>query len=448
MTLTLSAPRGHLLTGHLPEFSRDLLGFLTRCARDHGDIVPLRIGPLRAYLLSRPDLVEHVLLTHSKDFRKSPAYRLILSRVVGDGLVTSDGEVWRRQRRLVQPAFHRERIAAYAEAMVDRADRAVAHWREGEVRDVHGEMMRLTLEIVCRALFKADVSDAVRDVGEALSVAREEANTRLNTLLFLVPAFVPTPGNLRLKRAVRRLDRVVYGLIEQRRAKGDGDDDLLGMLLRARDEGSGMTDRQLRDELMTLFLAGHETTAIALTWAFYLLAQHPEAEATLHAELASVLRGGRPTADDAARLVYTEHVIWETLRLYPPVIALGRQALRDCEIGGVPIRKGSILLLSQWVLHRDPRYFTDPERFDPGRWADGLAARLPRFAYFPFGGGPRSCIGASFAMLEAVLVLATIAHRYRLRIAPEERVGLDPSATLRPKGGLRMVLAARHHPTA
>jgi cytochrome P450 len=472
---------------------RDPLAFLTQCAREYGDFVPLRLGLRRGFLLNHPDLIEEVLVTQQRNFVKSPAVRRL--RVLGNGLVSSEGGFWRRQRRLMQPAFHRRRIAAYGEAMVALTERmldgptapsgaagaragatagaraagaegqgpdgATGGWRDGEARDVLPEMMGLTMAIVTRTLFGADVPAAAQGIGPALTEIGEHFNSRIYSLLFWLPDWVPTPGNLRVARAIRRLDAVIYSLIG-RAAAGDGSgaggDDLLSLLLHAQDEdGSRMTDRQLRDEVMTLFLAGHDTTSLALSWTWYLLAQHPQAEARLHAELAEVLGDRAPTVADLPRLRYAEHVITEALRLYPPVWAISREALADCRIGGRHVPRGSLLTISPWVLHRDSRFFDEPEEYRPERWAEspieseGLTAdsrhtpakRLPRFAFFPFGGGPRVCIGNTFAMMEAVLVLATIAQRFRLTAVPGHPVVPQPYVTLRPRSGIKMVLHRR-----
>jgi cytochrome P450 len=470
---------------------RDPLAFLTRCAREYGDFVSLQFGLRRGFLLSHPDLIEEVLVTQHRNFVKGAAVRRL--RVIGNGLVSSEGELWRRQRRLMQPAFHRRRIAAYGESMVTLTERmldgptvplgapaaarstspsaagqgpagATGGWRDGEVRDVLPEMMSLTMAIVTRTLFGADVPAAAQGIGPALTEIGEHFNSRLYSLLYWLPDWVPTPANVRVGRAIRRLDAVIYALIDRGRAAAAGErngsesDDLLSLLLHAQDEdGSRMTDRQLRDEVMTLFLAGHDTTSLALSWTWHLLSQSPQAEARLHAELAEVLGGRAPTVADLPRLPYAEHVITEALRLYPPAWALGREALADCDIGGRRVPRGAHLTISPWVLHRDPRFFDEPEVFRPERWADSpaesggptedsrqrLAKRLPRFAFFPFGGGPRVCIGNAFAMMEAVLVLATIAQRFHLTALPGHPVVPRPYVTLRPESGIKMVLHRR-----
>jgi cytochrome P450 len=450
-------PKGQFPTGNLPEFSRDRLGFLTACAREYGDFVPFRLGPRPFVLLSHPDYVEYVLVANNDNFRKH--YLLRMNRLLlGNGLLTSEGDLWRRQRRLAQPAFHRQRIAAYGEVMVEYAERMLATWRDGEVRDVHADMTRLTLEIVAKTLFDADVAGEAGHVGAALEVVMETFIARMDSLLML-PESVPTPTNLRLQRAVRQLDEIVYGIIAHRRASGEDRGDpsasseqvrfagqaLLSMLLRARDEDDGgrMTDKQLRDETMTLFLAGHETTAIALSWTWYLLARHPEVVAKLEAELDATLGGRAPTVADLPRLPYAGMVVSEAMRLYPPAYAFGREAIGDCEIGGHRVTAGTTVIMSPWVLHRDRRFYDEPEAFDPDRWAHGLARRLPKYAYFPFGGGPRVCIGASFATMEATLLLAAIARRFRLALASDAPITPQPAITLRPKDGIRVLLRAR-----
>jgi cytochrome P450 len=424
---------------------RDSLGFMTRAAREHGDVVSLRFGPNRAVLVSHPDLVEQVLVTERRTFPKNRAVKLI-GRVTGEGLVVSEGEHWRRQRRLIQPAFHHARIAAYADTMVAFTQRRLSTWADGETRDLHEELMGLTLEIVCKTLFDADVSrEAESEVGQAVSMADESLDRVLTSFQFFLPEWVPVPANVRVRRAVRRLDAVLYRIIEEHRSSGLDRGDLLSTLLRARDEDDGthMSDRQLRDEAMTLFLAGHETTSNALTWALYLLSQNPSAEAALHAELDQVLGGRAPTFEDVPRLAYTENVVSETLRLFPPAPALGREAAGDTELGGYPVRKRTDVILSQWVIQRDQRWFDEPDQFRPERWEGDLARRIPRFAYFPFGGGQRTCIGSSFATMEATTLLATIAQRFRLRLVPGHPAEPQARFTLRPAHGMRMVLEAR-----
>jgi cytochrome P450 len=429
-------PKGRFLTGHLAELKRDALDLYTRSAREFGDCVLLRFGLKRVYLLSHPDLIEQVL--HSRNFVKHYALRMN-RRLLGNGLLSSDGDFWLRQRRLMQPAFLRERITTYADSMVELAERLANTWQPGATRDVYADMRQLTLEIAARTLFGAEATGQGPAVHKALQAAMDSFNNRIFSVLRLPESF-PTPANLRAGRAIKRLDKILYGIIERSRADGKKDD-LLSILLHARDEeGTGMTDKQLRDEAMTLFLAGHHTTALALTWGWYLLAQHPEVMEQLRAELRTVLGGRAPTAADLPHLRYTEMVVQEVMRLRPPAYIIGRQAVEACEIGGYHLPAGGTVLMSQWVVQRDPRWWDDPERFYPGRWADGLAKRLPRYAYFPFGGGPRICIGNLFAMMEATLVLATLARNYTVKLVPGPPVRPKPRLTLAPDRGIEVVL--------
>ena len=436
-------PRGHFLVGNLPEFARDILGFLTTCARDYGDMSYLRLAGYDVFLLNHPDLVDVVLRKDRDNFVKHSFFWRHVTAIFGNGLLTSEGDFWLRQRRLAAPAFHPDRIATYGDTMVAYADRLVDGWTDGEVRDVHRDMMRLTMEIVAKTLFDADVERDVEEVGRAFEVALKEIAGRIRRP-FRIPDGVPTPGNLRYRRGVQRLDRLVWRVIAERRADPRDRGDLLSMLMSARDdEGQAMSDVQLRDELVTLFLAGHETTAISLSWTWHLLAQHPLVKDCLVAELFEVLDRRPATVADLPRLPYTDAVVKESMRLYPPAYVLGREAIEDCEIGGYNVPARATIYMSPWVLHRDPRWFVEPEKFLPERWLDGLAARLPRFAYMPFGGGPRVCIGDRFAMMEAVLILATISRRYRLERTSDAEIVPFPSITLRPEGGVWMRLSQR-----
>lgn len=438
-----SGPKGHFLIGNLTQYRRDPLGFVTDCARRYGDIVRVQFLDARGYLLHHPSHIEHVLSTHSRDFIKPGLFRAyFLRRILGGGLLTSDGETWQSSRRLVQPVFHRERINAYGEIIVAYAGRMLTGWREGEIRNIHQEMLRLTMEISAKTLFDADVTNEADAVGTAFEYFYERLAAF--NLRWYLDNLLPTPGRRSYDRNAKRLDELVYDFIRRRREAGDTDrGDLLSMLLQARDEdGNSFSDRQLRDEVMTLFLAGHETTALALVWTWYLLAQHEEAERKLHAELDRVLGGRTPTVTDLPQLRYAEMVIKEALRLYPPAWCVGREAARDCEIGGNRVARGEQVYMYQWVTHRDTRFFERPEDFIPERWTNNLEKRLPRFAYFPFGGGPRQCIGNNFAMMEAVLLLATIARKFRLRLVPGQVITLLPSITLRPKNGIKVALEA------
>ncbi len=429
--------------GNLREFSADRLGTLARWGRDYGDVVSARLGPKRAIFLYHPDLVEEVLVHQNRKFIKH--FRLRQAKMtLGEGLLTSEGEFWRAQRKLMQPAFHRDRIAAFGDVMVEFAERSIGSWSDGETRDILVDMMRLTLEIVAKALFGAELGDEWTEVSAAMeTLMRNFAASTARPLV--LPRWLPIPSNLRSAAAVRRLDRVLFQIIARRRQGGEDRGDLLSMLLHARDDESGrrMTDRQLRDECMTLFLAGHETTANALSWAWYLLARNPEAEARLHEELDRVLAGRSPTFADLPHLTYTDSVVNESLRLFPPAWMPGREPIEPVDLGGYPIARGTTIFMPASVIHRDPRWFDDGDAFRPERWADGLLQRIPRYAYFPFGGGPRICIGNNFALMEAALVLATIAGRYRLRLAPHAVVEPLASMTLRPAHGLEMSVHKR-----
>jgi cytochrome P450 len=424
-------------------FGSDILGALTMVHAKYGDFVRTRL-PMQLYFVSDPGCIEEILLKKADAFRKDRTSRL-LARVVGNGLLVSEGEPWRRQRRLVQPAFHHRQLQSYAALMVGAIERAMAGWRGGEVRDLHAEMMAVTLSIVAESLFGADVSAAASDIGGIIGELMEAFGKVLGLKVrFQPPAWVPTAANRRLRATKHRIDTLILGIIEARKASHETRDDLLSLLIHARDEAGGqMTDAQVRDEAIVLFLAGHETTALALTYALYLLATHPESQARLADELARVLGGRSPGLGDLDALVLTEAVVLESMRLYPPAWGIAREALTPVEIGGYAFPKGAEFVMSPWVVHRDARIFDDPGAFKPERWQNDLQHRLPRFAYFPFGGGPRVCIGNRFAMMEAKLVLASAVQRFRFEPTPETAVRLFPSVTLRPRAGIRMRIAER-----
>ncbi|HEX7698929.1 MAG TPA: cytochrome P450 [Candidatus Acidoferrum sp.] len=417
------------------------LEYFTKIAREYGDIAGLRILNFRSIFINHPDLIEEVLVTNARKYSKGRVLRAN-RHVFGEGLLTSEGDFWLRQRRLAQPAFHRARIASYAATMVEYTQRMLNGWRGGEERDAHQEMMRLTLQIVGKTLFDADVERDAQHVGKSLELLLEIGANFRRTIF--VPHWLPTPTNLRVKREVAQIEKILYRIIGERRASGRDTGDLLSMLLSAQDEdGSRMTDRQLRDEAITLFLAGHETTASTLSWTWWLLAQNPAVEAKLLAELDAVLGDRVPSLDDLPRLAYTGHVITESLRLYPAAWGMARLAVEDHEIAGYPVTKGMGVAMAQWVVHRDPRWYDAPEEFQPERWEDDLWKRLPRFAYFPFGGGPRQCIGNAFALMEATLILATIARKFRLRLVANHPVAPLASITLRPRYGVGVTLESR-----
>jgi cytochrome P450 len=437
-------PKGAPIMGVMRDFNHDQLSFIERCRDEYGDVVWMRFLYVPAIFLYHPDDVEYVLVTNAKNFIKSMSLRSnFFQRLVGNGLLTSQGEEWKRQRRLSQPAFHRERVASYGQVMVDYTARLTAKWNVGENRDIHRDMMRLTLEIVVQCLFSADVSSDVDHVGSTLKeLVRPFASQA--TLGWILNNRLPTPTHLRFHALAKKIDRVVYRIISERRASGEDKGDLLSMLLAARDEdGSQMNDRQLRDEVMTLFLAGHETTALTLAWTWYLLGTHPEVEKKFHTEIDEVLGGRAATMADLSQLKYTEQIAKECMRLYPPAYGLGREAINDCEIGGYPVPAGTQVFMFQWATQRDPRYYDEPEAFRPERWTEDFIEQLPKYAYFPFGGGPRVCIGASFAMMEIILCLAAIGQKFRLEIDREHPVSIFPAMSLRPKDGIRVGVRSR-----
>lgn len=427
--------------GNLLPLSRDILGFVQRCVHEHEELVEVKIMGHAFYIATHPALIEEVLVTKNQHFIKDKGLREFAKPVFGTGLLTSDGDFWLRQRRLAQPAFHRQRIAAYSEVMTGFTERALVHWRDGEVRDIHDAMMKLTLEIVAKTLFDQEENAEVEEIATALDAImdRFDNNGLLSLVENLIGRKLPTPIQRRYRQAVFRLNDIVNAVIAQRRTQHEDKGDLLGMFLAARDEeGNGMSDKQLRDECKTMFLAGHETTALTLSWTLWLLHHHPDAKAKLQAELAQVLAGRTPTPADLPHLRYTERVLQESMRLYPPAWTLEREATCDVEIGGYHIPKGHNILISQYAVQRDPRWYPDPERFDPDRWENDLLKRLPKFAYFPFGGGPRLCIGQQFAQMEAMLMLATILQRVDLTLTPGQRIVPQPSITMRPRYGLKM----------
>ncbi len=438
------------------EFRTNSLAYITRMARTYGDVVRLRLGPADTYLVSHPGYVHQLLVDDADKVHKTDLLKKVLGPSLGQGLLLNEDESWRKQRRMVQPAFHARRIEGYAGVMLDFVTRMEREWQSGQrqpgqVRDAHHDMMRLTLGVVAKTLFDADVSGEADRVGAAITAGLETSNNEFRRLIPL-PGWLPTPNRRRAEASRRTIDEVVMDFIRARRASGEDRGDLLSMLLMAVDEGGegdrggSMTDKQVRDEAFTLFVAGHETTANALTWTWYLLSQNPAAAEALHEELGRVLAGRAPTLHDLPDLPYTDAVIKESLRLYPPAWTVARQPIVDVEVGGYTIPAGHGILISQYVLHRDARYFAEPEQFRPERWLDGLEKRLPRYAYFPFGAGPRVCIGNSFALMEARLVLAEMAQHFAPRLAPGRTghiVSPEPLITLRPRGGMPMVIERR-----
>lgn len=434
----LARVRGLPFIGSSIGLARDPLGFLERVAC-RGDVVEFGMLGDRVILFNHPDAIEE-LLVGKRDKLVKDRFTRELSIGLGKGLLVSEGAFWRKQRRLVQPAFHRQRIEAYAAVMVEYTERAIASWRDGETRSTHEDMMRLTLDIVARTLFSVDIGEVARKIGWAIELLMH----RFSGFGAAIPYELPTPANYRARRAIATLDEIVYGIIRERRRSGEDTGDLLSMLLAATSEdGGGMDDEQVRDESVTLLLAGHETTALALTYAFHLLGKNPHAYDRLRQEIDEVVGDRSATSADVPKLRWADAIIREAMRLYPPAWAVGREAIAPCRIAGIDIPEGTQLWASQWTVHRDARWFPEPLAFRPERWAGDLAKHLPRFAYFPFGGGPRICIGNAFAMMEAVLILVTIARRFTLLPADRRPLHLVPSITVRPKGAVRMIVAKR-----
>jgi len=442
-------PRGHLILGSLPDARRDPIGLFMNARANYGDLVRFRFGPITAHLVSSPAGANHVLAENNKNYGKNTRGFDQLRLILGNGLLTSQGDFWKRQRRLAQPAFHRNRIAGFAASMVRAAEQCSVRWAEepGPI-DVHAEMMRLTLQIVGETLLGFDPTSAAVEVSQALDFLLHLANDRM-TRLFPLPIKLPTAEHRQLRASLAQLDKVVLRVIAERRAASgkasDESSDLISMLMQARDvdTGEAMTDAQLRDEAMTIFLAGHETTANALTWTFFLLSRHPSVEREVSAELQRELGGRSPTAADLPRLRYTKMVLEEAMRLYPPAWIISRSVIDDDEIDGCLIPAGSIIFASPYVIHRHPGVFENPEGFDPERFAPERLQALPKGAYFPFGGGPRQCIGNGFAIMEGQLLLATLLQKFRLDLVPGYLAQPVPSVTLRPKHGMPMNLHPR-----
>ena len=425
-------------------FPFDPLAFGVDIAREFGDIAHYTLGPLHIYQLNHPDLVRQILIVEAEKFHKPSIIKRAFRPFAGDGLFTSDDAIWKQQRQLMQPAFHHRQLAAYGDVMSAHTRSMIDSFADGDTRDIGAEMMGLTLSIVVKSLFGADLARQASEMSRPMLAVLDAVNQRLNSVL-RIPSWIPTGRNRRERQAVTELEATLQVLIRTRRASTEGRDDLLSVLLAAVDEESGarMSDRQLRDEVMTLFLAGHETTANALTWAWYLLSRHPEVEEKLADELRHVLAGRTPSVSDFAALPYTEMVIREVLRLYPPAPGLAREPIEDVTIGGYDVPKGSLVVVNIYAIQRDGRFFPDPERFDPERFAPGWEARIPRYAYLPFGGGPRVCIGNGFALMEARLILAMVAQHYKLSLEFNEAIRPIQLVTLRPSAPIRMKLEQR-----
>lgn len=439
-TLYPPGPQGDPLLGCLRPIARDTLGFLTQTARVYGDLVHFKALHKHIYLLNSPDAIQQVLVEQSDNIRKGPALRRNTYMAFGDGLLTSEGALHDRQRRLIQPAFHPKRVEGYFDAMLASTDALLATWRHNTTRDLHADMTALTITITTRALFGADVSALAGELGAAVGQGMEILGRRIAKPPALrMPDAIPTAENQLRQQILALLNGTIYEIIAARREAPEDHGDLLSLLLLAQDaDGAGMSDQQIRDEVMTIFLAGHETTANALAWTLDLIARHPAVEQQMAAEIALVLGDRTPTLDDLARLIYTECVFREALRLYPPAWATSRQSLAALTVCGWTIPAGSTLVISPYAMHHNPRYFAEPEQFDPERFSEARRGTIPRYAYFPFGAGARGCIGAHFAMTEALLILARIYQRFRLVSDHARQIALDPLITLRPKDGVSL----------
>ncbi|MBI4747359.1 MAG: cytochrome P450 [Acidobacteria bacterium] len=438
-------PRRTFPGGNYLAFQRDPLHFFKNLSDKYGDLAHVRLGMEDVIVVNNPEYIKEILVTNHQNFTKSRGLERA-KNLLGEGLLTSEGDFHRRQRRLSQPAFHRDRIASYGKVMVERALQMRETWQEGVPIDVAQEMMHVTLAIVAKTLFDANVDSEADEIGEALTTSLELF------VKFMVMPFgeliqkLPLPANKRFAKAKERLDATIYRIIEERRKMVEDRGDLLSMLLLAQDaegDGTGMTNEQLRDEVLTLFLAGHETTANALTWTLYLLSQNPEVEAKLQAEVDAILNGRAPTVAEMPQLKYAEMVLAESMRLYPPAWVIGRRNKTAYQIGDYFIPPRSIFIMSQYVTHRDPRFFDRPEVFDPQRWTPEARSLRPKFSYFPFGGGPRLCIGESFAWMEGILVLATIIQRWQLQLVAGHQIETQALITLRPKHGMKMYPESR-----
>jgi cytochrome P450 len=442
----------------LNQFMRDPISTLMNIAYQYGEISHFKFGRRHIYLVNNPEQIENILIRDHKNFIKSRGLQ-VSRRLLGEGLVTSEGEYHDRQRRIIQPAFHPTRVKSYGQIMVDYAEHMSERWQDETIVDIHREMMHMTSAIIAKSVLGSDIVDAESDrVNNALLTSMKYFNRVLMPFGEVIGKIPILPINKNFRSAKNTLDSIVYRMIKEHRSdlgteknKHHDGYDLLHALIDAQDPDAGiepMSDTQLRDEVMTIFLAGHETTANALTWTFYLLSQNPEVEHKLHNELHSVLGNDTtrlPTIEDIPKLEYTEKVFRESMRLYPPAWTLGRQALTDYTMidNNYVIPKGSIILMSQYVMHRNPRYFSNAEEFDPDRWTKDFKSSLPRFTYFPFGGGIRGCVGEPLAWIEGILVLATICRKWKMQHDPSHIVELKPLITLRPKYGMRMKLTRR-----
>ena len=442
----IDVPGAVPLLGHLRGFKQRPLETMAGWWRQYGDALRFRLGPKTLHLFSHPDLAEEILVQQADRFVKvyDPQRPVGLALVLGNGLVTGSGEVWKRHRRIIQPVFHRSRMAAMADRMAQVGEQRIAGWasHEGRPVDIAAEMMQLALEVISQTMFTTSMAEHIDRISHALRVSLKYAFDSFHNPLHL-PSWVPTQRNREFRSVMQFLDGLIYGLLVERRRTGITHGDLLDLLLQACDEetGAGMSDQELRDEALTIFAAGHETTANALAWTWYLLATHPEAKARFHEEVDRVLQGRTPNAEDLQHLPYTRAIFDESLRLYPPAPAVQRKAATSTTVGGLPLPAGALVLVGTYNLHRHPAFWTTPDRFLPERWLNGERP-VSRYAYLPFGAGPRACVGIHFASVEGPLLLALIGRRYDLQLA-QETVEPELMVTLRPKGGISMMLQPR-----
>jgi cytochrome P450 len=444
---TITGPEGYPFIGVFPKLKKDALGFFKQTARDHGGIALLDFGRRQVFLVTDPDCIKHILQDNYRNYIRGSSVstaRLLL----GNGLALNNGESWLRQRRLMQPAFHRQRLDQLSQRIVELTEETAVRWQQyaasGQAVDVNDEMMKLTLQIVVKSMFSEDISDRLDELSHAFDIAQHFIYWyRRNPLA--MPLWLPTPANRRFLQARKQVDKIIYDLIAKRRQQPNEANDLLDMLLAARDEetGEGMSDEQLRDEIVTIFFAGHETTVTMLTWTWYILTTNSQAEADLQAELTAVLHGNPPSFSDLPQLDYTERLLYETMRIYTPTWIFAREAVADDVVQGYALKAGSSLLISSYVTHHNPEFWPQPETFDPDRFLPENVASRHRYAYLPFGAGPHLCIGKGFAMMEAQLIMGLLAQRFRLELVPNHPIEMAPQVTLRPKHGMMMTIHLR-----
>jgi cytochrome P450 len=438
----IPGPRGLPVLGSLPQFRKSVVLALMNGWREHGDVVRFR-GPLSVISIAHPDHVQYILRDNAANYRHPDFEINKLKPTFRNGLVTSQGEFWRRQRTMMQPAFHRDLVDGFARMMAQTAEAMVDRWRPGSPMDMRVEMQRMTLNVLTNALFTADWATEAEAVMTAVTVANEHTNKRLLAPVDL-PEWVPLPAIRRFVRTRQTVDDMVYGLISERRASGEDRGDLLSLLMAARDEeGRGMSDEELHDELISMIFAGHETVSVCLAWTWYLLSQDAAAARRLEEEVDGVLEGRSPTLDDTKRMPFTWSVLQEALRLYPPIWLIPRTPIEDDEVGGYRLRAGEMLFLAPYVTHRHTEFYDDPEAFDPSRFEPEKTKGWHRFQYYPFGGGPRKCLGHEFAMLEMLIIVAVVVQRFRLALVPGHPVAPQPMVTLRPQHGVPMNLERR-----